>query len=153
MPWFKQDRYVQIFDQIDADKDGYISYDDLFSFLRKEEYMGPSDLINTSFKDANISGTGKVSYNEFVIAMGYDPVTGEIDFRSLRNATLRQLFIQKDKENDGTVDHKVLKDVFAELGNKVSNVELRNCTDLCDLGGTGKFDYNAYIEKLIKYKA
>ena len=86
---------------------------------------------------------------------------GEIDFAEFctlmakrMNETepdeeMQEVFNLFDKDGDGIIDYKDLKEIFVELGTEVSLDDCQLLIELHDLNGDGKLSFNEFVSFLM----
>ena len=61
---------------------------------------------------------------------------------------MRRVFLEFDKDGNGTIDKSELKAVFKELGKSFSDQELTRMMAQFDDDGSGDMDYDEFIKNV-----
>jgi calcium-dependent protein kinase len=58
---------------------------------------------------------------------------------------LKQMFMNMDTDNSGTITYEELKAGLAKLGSKLSEAEVKQLMEAADVDGNGSIDYVEFI--------
>jgi len=132
-------QFEQFFAQADADKSGDLDVNELIAVLKKRGYAGSDRQIKQYFAQCDTSGDGRISKQEYMVAMGQIPQENHME------ATMRSVFTSFDKNGDGSIDHKELQAVFAEMGKTFSEADMKRMINLSDKDNSGTLEYEEFI--------
>jgi len=111
---------IHFFNQIDSNKDGYITMKELKQGLTKYT-DGNKDILKNIMKQMDTENNGAISFNEFVAAVLNDSVAK--DYKNIAKA-----FKFFDKDNDGEIDDEELKAALG--GSEFKHIETKIFTDV-----------------------
>lgn len=131
--------YQKFFEDADVDGSGFLSQDELIGALRRNGYSGDDDKIKSMFDTVDFSGDNKISLDEYLAAMG------QLSPQQHKEARLRSVFRQFDKDGSGVIDRSELDAVFNELGKDFDDDELQRMIGLADQDASGTLDYEEFI--------
>jgi calmodulin len=140
------DRYRQFFEEADTDRSGYLTLQEMTTALRRRGYRDSDSKIKAMFSVADDSGDNKISFDEYMIAMGQMP---QADHKA---AAMRACFRSFDKNGDGTIDRNELDAVFRELGRVMPAEDLQRIIQLADRDGSGSLDYHEFVQQVFGVK-
>jgi Ca2+-binding EF-hand superfamily protein len=136
------ERYRQFFAEADADNSGYLTLEELTTALRRRGYTDSDSKIKAMFRAVDDSGDNKISFQEYMVAMGQMPATDH------KAASMRSCFRSFDKNGDGKIDRSELSAVFRELERSMSADELERIMRYADKDGSGTLDYNEFVDSV-----
>mmetsp|Transcript_3069 Transcript_3069/g.3658 ORF Transcript_3069/g.3658 Transcript_3069/m.3658 type:complete len:119 (+) Transcript_3069:110-466(+) len=111
---------IDFFNQIDINRDGYITLKELKSGLMKYSTYD-KETVKIIMKNLDTEGNGAISFNEFLAAVLSDSISK--DYQKISNA-----FKFFDKDNDGYIEDKELKEILA--GSEFNHIETQIFTDV-----------------------
>jgi len=133
----------QFFREADTDGSGYLTVQELTSVLQRKGYKVKDDQkIEKMFNTIDLEGDKKVSFDEYMQAMGQRPAVEH------KAAHLRRVARSFDKSGDGKIDRSELKAVFAEMKSNVTDAELDRMMALADTDKSGSLDYEEFIDRV-----
>jgi len=147
----QSEKYIEelreAFALFDKDNDGCITAKEVRTVmhgLRLESYdQEITDMINT----VDIDGSGTVDFNEFLSMMARcncrrveDPQQHKTEEEELRHA-----FKVFDIDGNGYVDSNELKITMFNLGENLSDKDVKHMLKLADQNKDGKIDYEEFI--------
>jgi len=130
----------QFFREADTDHTGYLTFSELSGLLRRKGYAGSEQQVKDMFNSIDSEADGKISFDEFMQAMGEQPPVQH------KKAHMRRVFRSFDKSGDGRIDKSELSAVFQELKMSVTPQEIDKMMALADKDKTGSLDYEEFIE-------
>lgn len=98
-PRISQERRLQLieaFNDIDKDKSGKLSYDEIFAYLKDINNKVDENYVKTIFRSMDLNNDGAVSIDEFI-----NTYLGQIDGLSAAVAKFRQRVLEKNRELSG----------------------------------------------------
>lgn len=129
----------EAFELFDTDKDGAIDYHELKVAIRALGFeVSKADVIKI-MKDYNREDTGKISYDDFCEVM-----TERVLERDPLDEVLKA-FRLFDESESGRIGVRDLRRVARELGETVSDEELRAMIDEFDTDGDGEINQEEFI--------
>lgn len=137
--------YEQWFNDANTNGNGFLSLDEFSRHLNKGGFKGKK--VKDMFNSCDANKDGKITFNEFMQAMGLAPVSIN------RKATLRAVFYDFDKDNSGEIDKKELDSVFDEMGKHFTQEELVRMIGLADKDGDGKMNIEEFMQKVFNTSA
>ncbi|ELT99615.1 hypothetical protein CAPTEDRAFT_148693 [Capitella teleta] len=151
---FEAAAYEAVFDEADEDHDDFISLKDLAKICRKYKYFGPATQLQRVFDRADENKDKKLSYEEYMIAMGLQPrirpkKQQAEEANPMQIRILKEIFEAFDQDKNGVIDREELAQVFAELGKTYSEKQVQRMIDLVDKDGTGTLDYEEFLQAVL----
>ncbi|KAM9820315.1 centrin-3 [Neosynchiropus ocellatus] len=129
----------EAFDLFDSDKDQEIDYHELKVAMRALGFeVKKVDVLNI-LKDYDCQGTGKISFQDFS-----EVVSERIVERDPREEILKAFKLFDDDES-GRISLRNLRRVARELGEEVSEEELRSMIDEFDTDGDGQINLEEFV--------
>jgi len=136
--------YEAVFKEADKDGNNELTYSELVNMLIINGYRYKDNLKNADlrklFDTADKSGDAKISFDEFKFVM--DQVPKKVH----KSAYIRQLCKEFDKDGNGEVDAKELRQVLSEPGENIPQEELDQLIASCDADGSGTLNYEELLE-------
>nr|AKU78333.1 putative calcium binding protein KEY [Pectinaria gouldii] len=102
-------QYEQWFRSADKDGSGYLTSKELSKALKAKGYKIGRKQLKEQFKQFDLDGDGKITLQEYLIAMGQVPEVLH------KEATLRKAFEKADRNGDGNLDIGELNPIFVEM--------------------------------------
>ncbi|KAI5108615.1 centrin-3 [Silurus meridionalis] len=128
----QKDEIKEAFELFDTDKDKEIDYHELKVAMRALGFEVKKIDVMTILKDFDCGGTGKITYEIFK-----EVVTDRILARDPKEEVLKA-FRLFDDDDSGKISLKNLRRVARELGEDISDEELRAMIDEFDTDGDGE---------------
>jgi calmodulin len=143
IPADKIAEYQEAFDMFDKDHTGTISVPEISKIMKNFGYPLSKKEIETMIASINTSGTGQLTFEEFVTLM--EKQTSMID-ETDEDAVLRA-FKNFDKDNDGKITNFEFRYILSELGldDKFTSEEVDYLFKECDLDNDGILNYQDFI--------
>ncbi|XP_060764846.1 centrin-3 isoform X1 [Neoarius graeffei] len=129
----------EAFELFDTDKDKEIDYHELKVAMRALGFEVKKADVMTILKDFNRGGTGKITYEMFK-----EVVTDRILDQDPKEEILKA-FKLFDDDDSGKISLKNLRRVARELGEDMSDEELRAMIDEFDTDGDGEINQEEFI--------
>ena len=127
------------FDFLDEDGSGTIEPEEIAGKLAKFGLHLTGDEINDIMADLDENGDGVMDFSEFVTLMDR-----RMSINSQRNE-MRETFKVFDKNGDGMVCFNDLKKTLLQLGEDVTDADVKDMIKQADLNGDGKIDFNEFV--------
>ncbi|XP_071551703.1 troponin C, isotype gamma-like [Panulirus ornatus] len=133
------------FDSFDSDKKGAISTDIVGTILRMMGQTVNRQILTQVIEEVDVDGSGELEFNEFVLlAVKF---MNEEDEEELKKE-LYEAFRLYDKEGQGFIPTKVLREILHELDDKLTNEELDGIIDEIDQDGSGTVDFDEFMDMM-----
>ena len=135
----------QIFLEIDEDKDGTLSFDEVkkcfIRLINDKKLKINIHNIDTLFKSIDTNNSKKIDYTEFIAAM--------IDASPYcKEDRLVDIFKFLDKDGSGKISRNEIKNVLDT--EKIRDKDMNYFINSFDLNGDGQIDYREYIDCMTK---
>ena len=142
----------EAFDLFDTDGSGSIDAKELKVAMRALGFEPSKDEIKRMMAEADREGTGKVDYKNFADLMQVKMVTSLFHLQEERDPEeeIRKAFRLFDIDNKGTIGFKELKRVAKELGENMTDEELREMVEEADKDGDGEIKEEDFVKIMKK---
>jgi len=168
-PRFQRWLYEQFFYETDTNNDGFITYEEFLVTLRKYNMEYLSTTVRIEFRRHNTRGDGFMDLVEFMIAMGFPPLTDHKPIErpkpapkveaappkkvkkpkfQLGASLLRQIFDSMDTDNSGTLAKDELRQVFVQMGQEMSDEDLEAMIKANDKTGDGHLTFEEFVNSV-----
>ncbi|KAG0352280.1 Calmodulin [Gamsiella multidivaricata] len=154
-PSFSESQLVNIKQQfvaMDKDGDGLISESEFLETL-KNTNRNPEDYdIQKFFSEADKNRDGKITFNEFAdacqnLGLGKDlPVSGQPSKKSAKEVDA--IFRNFDRDGDGSITAKELREALAAQGDKPSESEIDDMIKAADKNNDNKVDREEFAKMI-----
>ncbi|XP_055682796.1 uncharacterized protein LOC129789770 isoform X2 [Lutzomyia longipalpis] len=134
----------EAFDLFDTEASGFIDVKELKVAIRALGFEPKKEEIKKMVAEIDKEGTGKVSYDEFFQLMSVK--MAEKDTRE----EILKAFRLFDDDETGRISFKNLKRVAKELGETITDEELREMIDEADLDGDGEVNQDEFLRIMKK---
>jgi len=130
----------EAFKIFDKDGDGTISVDEIKSIMTSRNEKLSDEEIKKLMSKVDTDGSGLLEFDEFVqlMAMQSANVTREDE--------LRAAFQHFDVDGSGKITREELGQVMREMGQKLSDAELKDIIDAVDQDGDGQIDFAEFVK-------
>ncbi|EGR32359.1 protein kinase domain protein [Ichthyophthirius multifiliis] len=121
----EKEQMVQYFDSLDTNGDGMLSREELiqgYTNFLNGDFIKAQQIVEDSFKDLDLDGSGKVEFTEFLVA--------SLQKEKLQSKDrIEQAFKLIDQDNNGQITKKELEDIMGGivLKEQVWNNLLKDC--------------------------
>ncbi|CAH2241193.1 troponin C, isoallergen Bla g 6.0101-like [Pararge aegeria] len=132
------------FDTFDREKKGVIGTDMIGTILEMLGQEIDDTTLSEIIKEYDQNDTGTLEFKEFC-SLASRFMTEELDAEAML-AELREAFRLYDREGNGYITTDVLKEIFKELDNTLSNEELEAMITEIDADGSGTVDFDEFLE-------
>jgi len=137
--------FKEAFDEFDKDGSGSISTKELLHVMRSIGQNPTEDEINELVMESDMNGDGTLQLNEFIEMM--KKKSSESD----QTEALKEAFKIFDKNCNGYIEAKELKEVTTSLGQILTKEEFTEFWLEADKNNDGKLDYNEFINMMMQY--
>ncbi len=134
----------EAFDIFDADQNGTISVNELLNAMKSLGFDSKNPAIYKMIADFDADDNGVISFDEFL-----DMMTARISDRNTRD-DLRRVFNLFDDDRKGSISVDDLRRVARELGEEISEEELREIVQRADLDGDKQLSFEDFYNVMTK---
>ncbi|NWX03044.1 CETN2 protein, partial [Caloenas nicobarica] len=134
----------EAFELSDTDGTGAIDVKELKVAMRALGFEPKKEEIKKIISDADTEGTGKISFNEFLVVM--TPKMAEKDSKE----EILKAFKLFDDDETGKISFKNLKRVAKELGENITDEELKDMINEADRDGDGEVNEQEFLRIMKK---
>ena len=135
----------EAFDLFDNDNSGAISVNELTSAMTSLGFDVKHAVVYNMVSDLDADGSGEIEFGEFI-----DVMTAKLSDKNTREE-IDRVFKLFDKDRNGTLEADDLSRVCKELGEDVSEEDIREIIQRADLDGDGAVNgedfYNVITKK------
>jgi len=133
------------FDSFDPDKKGSINSEMVGTILRLMGQPFNTQTLKELIDEVDEDGSGEIEFSEFLVLAAKFII--EEDAEALQKE-LREAFRLYDKEGNGFITTKVLRDILRELDNQLSEEDLDGMIEEIDSDGSGTVDFDEFMEMM-----
>jgi len=133
------------FDSFDQERRGAISTDIVATILKMMGHPVNRSILNQVIEEVDVDGSGELEFNEFVLLA--TKFMNEEDEEEMKKE-LKEAFRLYDKEGDGFIPTKVLREILKELDDKLTDEELDGMIDEIDADGSGTVDFDEFMDMM-----
>lgn len=134
----------EAFDLFDNDCTGFIEVKELKVAIRALGFEPKKEEIKRMIAEIDKDGSGRISFNDFLHLM-----TMKMAEKDTREEILKA-FRLFDDDDTGKISFKNLKRVARELGESLTDEELREMIDEADLNNDGEVDQEEFLRIMKK---
>mmetsp|Transcript_33523 Transcript_33523/g.107777 ORF Transcript_33523/g.107777 Transcript_33523/m.107777 type:complete len:161 (-) Transcript_33523:307-789(-) len=146
LPEWQMQELREAFDLFDTDGSGMIETKELQVALRALGFDSKKDKVRKMIADIDLDGSGTIDFNEFIEMM-----TGKMGDRDSPEE-LSRVFKLFDDDETGKITFHNLKRVARELGENMTDDELREMINRADVDGDGEVSREEFV-RIMTYKA
>eukprot|EP00743_Colponemidia_sp_Colp-15_P000517 GILK01000582.1.p1 GENE.GILK01000582.1~~GILK01000582.1.p1 ORF type:complete len:198 (+),score=52.14 GILK01000582.1:54-596(+) len=146
-PGLREEEVIEIkeaFDLFDMDGGGTIDPKEMLAAIKAMGLAGNIQTITSMIHDMDADGSGSVDFQEFI-----DMMTASMDEKTSRDDTYR-VFQYMDLERTNQLTFANVKRVAAELGETMTDEELREMMAVCDIDKDGAITPDDFYQCLTK---
>jgi len=137
--------FKEAFDEFDKDGSGTISTKELLHVMRSIGQNPTEDEILELVMESDLNGDATIDFKEFIEMMKRK--SSESD----QTEALKEAFKIFDKNRNGFIEAKELKEVTTSLGQFLTEEEFEEFWLEADCNNDGKLDYNEFIKIMMQY--
>lgn len=134
----------EAFDLFDTEGTGVIDIKELKVAIRALGFEPKKEDIKKMVADVDKEGTGKISYADFLQLMTMKMTEKD------SNEEILKAFRLFDDDDTGTISFKNLKRVAKELGENLTDEELKEMIEEADLDGDGEVNQDEFLRIMKK---
>ncbi|XP_019875350.1 troponin C [Aethina tumida] len=131
------------FDTFDVEKKGSIGTVMIGTILSMLGVQTTEKILDEIIAEVDEDGSGELEFEEFVTLASRFMV--EEDAEAMQQE-LKEAFRLYDKEGNGYITTKTLKEILKELDDKLTNEELEMMIQEIDSDGSGTVDFDEFME-------
>ncbi|XP_044755223.1 troponin C, isoallergen Bla g 6.0101-like [Coccinella septempunctata] len=131
------------FDTFDVEKKGSIGTVMIGTILGMLGIHTTDEMLNEIISEVDADGSGELEFEEFITLASRFMV--EEDAEAMQQE-LKEAFRLYDKEGNGYITTKTLKEILKELDDKLTNDELDMIITEIDTDGSGTVDFDEFME-------
>jgi calmodulin len=135
--------FKEVFSLFDKDGDGTISTTELGTVMRALGQNPTEQEIEQMIEEVDVDGNGEIDFDEFCNLMLKKMKESEPE------EELVEVFKIFDKDNNGKIDWYDLKDVFKELGEKVTDEDLKEMIEEHDNDNDKALNFEEFVRMLM----
>ncbi|XP_070538755.1 calmodulin-like [Ptychodera flava] len=132
----------EAFTIFDKDGDGTISSEEFESVMKKLGQNPTKEELQEMINEVDADGTGTINLKVFLAMM--EKKMSEQD----PDEQLRAAFRAFDKDGDGFIGAQELRNVMANLGEKMTEEEIEEMIREADTDGNGQVDYEEFVQMM-----
>merc|ERR1711992_195598 len=136
--------FKEAFQEFDKDSSGTISTNELLFVMRSLGQNPTEDEILNLVVEYDVNGDGTIDFDEFCEMMLR--TSSDID----RKVEIREAFKIFDRDGNGFIDAKELKDVVTRMGECLTAAEADEFLQEADTNGDGKLDYSEILNMMLR---
>ncbi|XP_037051431.1 caltractin-like isoform X2 [Bradysia coprophila] len=134
----------EAFDMFDTEGTGVIDIKELKVAIRALGFEPKKEDIKKMVADVDKEGTGKISYADFLQLMTMKMTEKD------SNEEILKAFRLFDDDDTGTISFKNLKRVAKELGENLTDEELKEMIEEADMDGDGEVNQDEFLRIMKK---
>ena len=134
----------EAFDLFDNDNSGAISVHELTSAMTSLGFDVKHAVVYNMVEDLDADGSGEIEFDEFINVM-----TAKLSDKNTKEE-IDRVFKLFDKDRNGTLESDDLSRVCKELGEDMSEEDVRECIQRCDLNGDGVVDLDDFYNVICR---
>lgn len=138
------DEIKEAFDLFDADGSGAISVSELTGAMSSLGFDVKHAVVYNMVTDLDADGSGEIEFGEFL-----DVMTAKLDEKNSREE-IGRVFNLFDKDRSGDLDVEEFQKICTEVGQEVSEADIRELFQRCDINGDGKVDMDDFYNVITK---
>lgn len=136
--------FKEAFEEFDKDGSGTITTKELLPVLRSIGQNPTEDEILSLVIEYDVNGDGTIDFDEFLEMMMKQ--SKDVD----QTIEIREAFKIFDRDGNGYIDAKELKQVVTRMGEALTSAEADEFMKEADLDGDGKLDYNEFVKMMLQ---
>lgn len=135
--------FKEVFSLFDKDGDGTISTTELGTVMRTLGQNPTEQEIELMIEEVDVNGDGDIDFDEFCNLMIKKMKESEPE------EELVEVFKIFDKDNNDKIDWYDLKDVFKELGEKVTDEDLKEMIEEHDMDNDKALNFEEFVRMMM----
>jgi len=139
----------EAFSLFDKDNDGCITSKEIRTVMHGLRLENSDQEIIDMINNVDVDGNGTIDFNEFLVMMSRSNCCRRVvDMglqKKIEEEELRQAFRVFDIDGNGLIDSNELKITMFNLGENLSDKDLKQMLKAADKNKDGKIDYEEFI--------
>jgi Ca2+-binding EF-hand superfamily protein len=136
--------YREAFDQVDRDKDGFLTIKEIAATIKNFGDPPKEKDIKDMVAEVDIDGNGSIEFKEFITLLA----------RKMRDADtfkddLQEIFNMFDTKKDEIIDFDELKNVMISIGEVVTDEDINDM--IAEAGGDTTLTFENFYDKVTSY--
>mmetsp|Transcript_4347 Transcript_4347/g.9064 ORF Transcript_4347/g.9064 Transcript_4347/m.9064 type:complete len:149 (-) Transcript_4347:308-754(-) len=136
--------FKEAFSLFDKDGDGTIDADELGTVLRSLGNQPTDEDVEDMIREADEDGNGTIDFSEFIKMMP----TQERDDNA--EEEMLEAFRVFDTDGDGSITAEELRQIFVNLGEKLTDEEISDMIEEADTDGDGEINYQEFVTMMFE---
>mmetsp|Transcript_1314 Transcript_1314/g.2033 ORF Transcript_1314/g.2033 Transcript_1314/m.2033 type:complete len:149 (+) Transcript_1314:117-563(+) len=136
--------FKEAFSLFDRDGDGTIDNDELGTVMRSLGHQPTEEEIEDMIREADKDGNGTIDFSEFIEMM---PRQEKDDNAEEEMLEAFQVF---DTDGNGSITADELRQIFMNLGEKLTDEEITDMIKEADMDGDGEINYQEFVRMMFK---
>jgi len=135
--------FKDAFDIFDEDNSGTVSTGELASVMKTLGQDIDEKEVGIMISEVDSDGSGEIDFSEFCTLMARQMEKSDPEFE------YKKAFKIFDKRGDGFIDEAELKHVMTNIGEDMSEHEIKAMMKEADLDNDGKLTYEEFLEVML----
>ncbi|XP_074656024.1 neo-calmodulin-like isoform X2 [Tubulanus polymorphus] len=137
--------FKEAFTLFDKDGDGKITTYELASVMHFLGSKPSQEQIEVMIDQVDTDGNGTVEFEEFLRMMSNNPIK---TLPKTEDEEMREAFKVFDRDNDGFIDAQELRFTMNNLGQPLSDEDVKAMIKEADIDGDGRINYEEFIKMM-----
>eukprot|EP00536_Pseudo-nitzschia_multiseries_P002086 jgi/Psemu1/235350/estExt_Genewise1.C_280011 len=134
--------FKEAFSLFDKDGDGTIDSEELGGILRSLGNQPTEEEIEDMMREADTDGNGTIDFAEFVEMMPTQERDDDAEEEML------EAFRVFDTDGNGSITAEELRQIFINLGEKLTDEEISDMINEADKDGDGEINYTEFVNMM-----
>ncbi|KAK6915423.1 EF-hand domain [Dillenia turbinata] len=130
---------------IDRDGDGCITMQELATVIKSLDANPTEEELQGMINEVDVDGNGTIEFGEFLHVMARKMRENEAD------EELREAFKVFDRDQDGYISAREMRNVMVNLVEKLTDEELLEMIKEADLDGDGLINYDEFVRMMLAF--
>ncbi|CAL9081309.1 unnamed protein product [Musa acuminata var. zebrina] len=133
----------EAFSLFDKDGDGCITLEELASVIRPLGHNPTEQELQDMIREVDVNGNGTIEFNEFFNIMAWKMKEADAE------EEMREAFKVFDKDQNGYISDSELMSVMINLGEEVTDDEVKEMIREADINGDGQVDFYEFSKMMM----
>nr|AAA92677.1 calmodulin-like protein [Pisum sativum] len=135
--------FKEAFGLFDKDGDGCVTVEELATVIRSLDQNPTEEELQDMISEVDADGNGTIEFDEFLNLMARKMKDTDAE------EELREAFKVFDKDQNGYISPSELRHVMMNLGEKLSDEEVKQMIKEADMDGDGQVDYDDFVKMMM----